>query len=578
MCLDAHVLLEPHAVEALLDWIKDNPDSKDMVSGPYIGDNGEYTFTHWRQEEGQRPGYWGVWDGAFLTRDGFPFCVWNTQEGYSFRDLNGNEITPIAGVDPKDPKGSGCFLGGRYTRNGYTPGKYARPYEIPSQGLGLFTMRKDAWPGLSPLFKGFGGEEGYIHEKVRRAGGKCLSLPALRWRHCFRNGGQGHAKQHQVPYPMNDSGKGHPWNLLIGHRELGIEATDLIRKHFAPDLQDPGWNTLKTEAETIQPWGTPFKRKRMKILGVWYTNNAAPPGLLNVSLNTILRAKNETFHHDVEITTASWETVNGNPFPCVIGKPESPPGHMSIIQSIKRCISQADSQGFEWDGICFLEHDVLYPPNYFDRMGNALADGGSIIVNLDYEGMNKTGWCRTINRHEPMHQMCMDRKTALENLDRAEKECLRNGGCLLEPDSMLPCNAETETGMLAIDFDGTATAGWVPFWREFVVITGRLQRESAEVRKVIGDRQVYYRSEKVPPTDEGVASHKVKAIQLLEVVEYWEDNPVQAEIIRRECPDVIVHTVSGHPVLPDRSHWVRLPASAHENNKYGLCPSIHVNW
>ncbi len=55
------------------------------------------------------------------------------------------------------------------------------PFEIPMQGMGVFSCRQSAWQGFNPLFRGFGGEEGYIHEKFRQAGGRCLCLPWLRW-------------------------------------------------------------------------------------------------------------------------------------------------------------------------------------------------------------------------------------------------------------------------------------------------------------------------------------------------------------------------------------------------------------
>jgi hypothetical protein len=51
--------------------------------------------------------------------------------------------------------------------------------------MGVFSCRKGAWPGFNPMFRGFGGEEGYIHEKFRQAGGRCLCLPWLRWTHRF---------------------------------------------------------------------------------------------------------------------------------------------------------------------------------------------------------------------------------------------------------------------------------------------------------------------------------------------------------------------------------------------------------
>ena len=59
------------------------------------------------------------------------------------------------------------------------------PFEIPMQGLGLFACRRDAWPGLNPRLRGFGAEEGYLHEKVRQRGGRVLCHPQLGWLHRF---------------------------------------------------------------------------------------------------------------------------------------------------------------------------------------------------------------------------------------------------------------------------------------------------------------------------------------------------------------------------------------------------------
>ncbi len=57
------------------------------------------------------------------------------------------------------------------------------PFEIQMQGMGLFACRRDAWPGLNPRMRGHGGEEGYLHEKFRRAGGRVLCHPGVQWLH-----------------------------------------------------------------------------------------------------------------------------------------------------------------------------------------------------------------------------------------------------------------------------------------------------------------------------------------------------------------------------------------------------------
>ena len=90
---------------------------------------------------------------------------------------------------------------------------------------------------------------------------------------------------------------------------------------------------------------------------------------------------------------------------------------------------------WSWDVICFLEHDVLYPADYFDRIGAAFVSRPdvNVVSNLDYEGLNETGWLAVKERHEPMQQLSMRREFALANLDRAEEDCTRRGWAYLEP-------------------------------------------------------------------------------------------------------------------------------------------------
>jgi hypothetical protein len=78
------------------------------------------------------------------------------------------------------------------------------------------------WPGFNPLFRGFGGEEGYIHEKFRQAGGRTLCLPFLRWLHRF---------QRPLGVPYSNRWEDRVRNYLIGRRELGLPRDD-IEAHF----------------------------------------------------------------------------------------------------------------------------------------------------------------------------------------------------------------------------------------------------------------------------------------------------------------------------------------------------------
>ncbi|HEV7804813.1 MAG TPA: PqqD family peptide modification chaperone [Solirubrobacteraceae bacterium] len=131
-CVDSHVLLAPGALEALRDWFDTHPDSLDLLQGPMLHDNLdlERAVTHLEPTWGA--GMYGQW-----------------------------------GRDPRLDV-PGCA-----------------PFEITMHGLGVFACRKSAWPGLNPRLRGFGAEEGYLHELFRRRGGRVLCHPRLSWAHRF---------------------------------------------------------------------------------------------------------------------------------------------------------------------------------------------------------------------------------------------------------------------------------------------------------------------------------------------------------------------------------------------------------
>jgi hypothetical protein len=176
VCLDCHVLLENGTVNAIADFFADPVHAKDMLQGPLLGDDRVTLSSHFDP-------------------------VWRKR------------------------------MHGTWARDERVHKPH--PFEIGMQGLGMFAMRKEAWPGFNPAFRGFGGEEGYIHEKVRQAGGKCYCHPACRWMHRFaRPGG--------VPYPMKVADR--IFNYIIGRKELGQPFEDVI-SHFAEvgDTQAEPW-------------------------------------------------------------------------------------------------------------------------------------------------------------------------------------------------------------------------------------------------------------------------------------------------------------------------------------------------
>jgi 2-polyprenyl-3-methyl-5-hydroxy-6-metoxy-1,4-benzoquinol methylase/Zn-finger protein len=138
ICTDCHVLFQPNAINTLLKYYEQNPETSDLIQGPLWNDDLKSVSTHfdtiWRDQ------MYGIW-------------AKNTQ--------------------------------------GFESGQ---AFEIPMMGLGVFSCRTAAWPEFNLNFKSFGGEEWYIHEKFRKRGDKCLCLPAFGWVHRF-------TRPNGVPYP-----------------------------------------------------------------------------------------------------------------------------------------------------------------------------------------------------------------------------------------------------------------------------------------------------------------------------------------------------------------------------------------
>jgi glycosyltransferase involved in cell wall biosynthesis len=172
LCCDCHVLFAPGVVARLRRFYRENPNVLDLLQGPLLHDDGIKISTH------QDP----IWDNSM-------WGVWAT--------------------DPRgdDPNGE--------------------PFEIPIQGLGAFSCRRRAWLGFHPRFRGFGGEEGYIHEKFRRAGRRCLCLPWFRWMHRFPPG--------NAAYPMVIEDRVR--NYIIGHLDLELSLEAAIA-HFKMSMSE----------------------------------------------------------------------------------------------------------------------------------------------------------------------------------------------------------------------------------------------------------------------------------------------------------------------------------------------------
>lgn len=185
--IDSHVLLEQGIIKKLIDFYDSGADGGNFLQGPLVYDSFDHISTHF--DLNWRGHMWGTW-----------------------------------GTDPRGQD------------------KNSPPFEIPAQGMGLYSCRKDSWLGFNPLFRGFGGEEGYIHEKYRKAGKKTLCLPFLRWMHRF-------SRPNGVPFPLTLENK--IKNYFIGFEELKLD-TAPIYDHFLKES--------KQSLETLGKWHADIKK------------------------------------------------------------------------------------------------------------------------------------------------------------------------------------------------------------------------------------------------------------------------------------------------------------------------------
>ena len=167
LIMDCHVLIESGAIQKLLNFYDKGLDKGNLLQGPLLYDDLKSVSTHFNLDK-WGANMWGSWD----------------------LDSRGED-------------------------------KHGEPFEIPAQGLGLYTCRKDSWLGFNPKFRGFGGEEGYIHTKYKNHGKKTLCLPFLRWLHRFQ-------RPNGVPFTVDLRDRFR--NYMIGFQEIKKDTNEIIER------------------------------------------------------------------------------------------------------------------------------------------------------------------------------------------------------------------------------------------------------------------------------------------------------------------------------------------------------------
>lgn len=181
LCIDCHILLCVGSIQKLIEYFE-TTDTGNLLHGPLLYDNLKHVST----------GFNNKW-GAHMHGQ------WDLDNRYVDENTN--------------------------------------PFEIFAHGMGLFACRKDSWLGFNPNFRGFGGEEIYIHNKFRKHNKKVMLLPFLQWLHRF---------DRPLGVPYSNTFADRYRNYIIGRIELQNDPDD-VDDAFSDVLSEDQREDIKSE-------------------------------------------------------------------------------------------------------------------------------------------------------------------------------------------------------------------------------------------------------------------------------------------------------------------------------------------
>lgn len=169
-----------------------------------------------------------------------------------------------------------------------------------------------------------------------------------------------------------------------------------------------------------------IQEKQHKKLGIFYSNNNRPETQKTIisSLKSIEKAAEDK----ADILTCMWVPQADNPFQEFISWTHTY-SHLNQLLQIMQLLYIARDTG-EYESVSFLEHDVLYPEDYFDY---ALPASKEILCNMNYIGMNKNGFQNLDRQDQPFHQMTMRFNDAIEHCESILANALITNSGMIEP-------------------------------------------------------------------------------------------------------------------------------------------------
>lgn len=216
LVIDSHVFLQRDSIKRLKQFYDANRTTDDLYHGPIVTHSTlPYSrATHLWPEWGS--GLYGKWATAWRTDTGRYVSTHNDGNKLLVADLLTNESIDMGGREFSGHERYLESIGWRLAIES------DEPFEIPAQGMAIFSCRRESWLGFNPLFREFGGEEYYMQNKYRHHGRKVWCLPWMYCHHQFYN-------EKKRTYPNRLASKFR--NFVIGRQEFGMGVDDVV-EHF----------------------------------------------------------------------------------------------------------------------------------------------------------------------------------------------------------------------------------------------------------------------------------------------------------------------------------------------------------
>lgn len=160
-------------------------------------------------------------------------------------------------------------------------------------------------------------------------------------------------------------------------------------------------------------------------LGIFYTNNNVPK-VVSYCLNDLSK-----FNNIADIISCVWEPIKDNQFIEIMSMTKSS-NHLNIIVQILQLLYFAQQQPKTYEYVAFLEHDVLYPEDYFD-----FTDFDDAIVNMNYMGLCPKGFQSKTQNDTPLHQIVMKFDFALNHFQNLIHDAIKFGSVIVEPKNLI---------------------------------------------------------------------------------------------------------------------------------------------